>query len=456
MKLLKRKPRAVHRGNMLLQFGIVMAIVLIISPGAMDRYAAMQQEKVWTGTASHLSFVAQAGKRYVRDNRDTLLTQVASGPVVITGATLRTQGYLPAGFSLTNDSGQSYQLAVAKDPGQAGQLVAFVLTTGGSEIPYKGLRQIATDTEGMGGYVWPANTAVGADGGWQAKLADYGLSGQQGRLAAFLSADALGTDADESDRLYRYQVNGRPDLNRMHTAIDMNGNNINNGGTVNAATGAFTGQVSAGTNVTAGGNVAANGNVTAGNAITANNDIRSNTGWVITRGGKGWLNETYGGGFYMSDDQWVRSVNNKNIYTGGQVRGGTVRADGRLSTGENLQLDGVNTAGAGCSPNGQVSRDSSGAILSCVNGVWKTPAITESTTTYGDVKCNNKSGQTIAYCPSGFRLMSGGFEMTQWTNDDAGRNSPDSSFPSVSANAWVVTPPGSFGGCVRAVAYCAR
>lgn len=450
MKLLKRKPRAVHRGNMLLQFGIVMAIVLIITPGAMDRYASMQQEKVWTGTASHLSFVAQAGKRYVRDNRDTLLTQVASGPVVITGATLRTQGYLPGGFSLTNDSGQSYQLAVARDPAQAGQLVAFVLTTGGSEIPYKGLRQIATDTEGMGGYVWPANTAVGADGGWQAKLADYGLSGQQGRLAAFLSADALGTDADESDRLYRYQVNGRPDLNRMHTAIDMNGNNINNGGTVNAATGAFTGQVSAGTNVTAGGNVTAN------NGITANNDIRSNTGWVITRGGKGWLNETYGGGFYMSDDQWVRSVNNKNIYTGGQVRGGSVRADGRLSTGENLQLDGVNTAGAGCSPNGQVSRDNSGAILSCVNGVWKTPAITESTTTYGDIKCNNKSGQTIAYCPSGFRLMSGGFEMTQWTNDDAGHNSPDSSFPNVSANAWVVSPPGSFGGCVRAVAYCAR
>lgn len=450
MKLLKRKPRAVHRGNMLLQLGIVMAIVLFVAPGAMDRYAGMQQEKVWTGTASHLSFVAQAGKRYVRDNRDTLLTQVAGGPVVITGATLRTQGYLPAGFSLTNDSGQSYQLAVAKDPGQSGQLVAFVLTTGGSEIPYKGLRQIAADTEGMGGYVWPANTAVGADGGWQAKLADYGLSGQQGRLAAFLSADALGTDADESDRLYRYQVNGRPDLNRMHTAIDMNGNNINNGGTVNAATGAFTGQVSAGTNVTAGGNVTAN------NGITANNDIRSNTGWVITRGGKGWLNETYGGGFYMSDDQWVRSVNNKNIYTGGQVRGGTVRADGRLSTGENLQLDGVNTAGAGCSPNGQVSRDSSGAILSCVNGVWKTPAITESTTTYGDVKCNNKAGQSVAYCPSGFRLMSGGFEMTQWTNDDAGRNSPDSSFPNVSANAWVVSPPGNFGGCVRAVAYCAR
>lgn len=83
MKLLKRKPHAIHRGNMLLQLGIVMAIILFIAPGAMDRYAGMQQEKVWTGTASHLSFVAQAGKRYVRDNRDKLLTQVTGGPVVI-------------------------------------------------------------------------------------------------------------------------------------------------------------------------------------------------------------------------------------------------------------------------------------------------------------------------------------------------------------------------------------
>lgn len=376
MKFLKRKPRPVHRGNMLAQAGIALAIVLYLTPGAIDRYAGWQQGKIWTNTASHLSFVTQAGKRYVRDNRDTLLTQVAVGPVVITGATLRTQGYLPAGFSLTNDSGQTYQLAVAKDPGQAGQLVAFVLTTGGSEIPFEGLRQIASDADGMGGYVWPANTAVGADGGWQAKLGDYGLSGQQGHLAAFLSADALGTDADESDRLYRYQVTGRPDLNRMHTAIDMNGNNINSGGTVNAATGAFTGQVSAGTNVTAGGNITAsgnmtaNGNVTANNAITANNDIRSNNGWIITRGNKGWINETYGGGFTMTDNDWVRSVNNKNIYTGGQMRAGTLRSDGDVSAGGVLSQDQVNSPGAACGKTGAISHDATGAILSCQAGVW--------------------------------------------------------------------------------------
>lgn len=456
MKFLPRKPRSVHRGGMLLQLILVLAIVLMVLPGSMDRYAENQQEKVWTGVASHLSFVAQAGKRYIRDNRDTLLNQVGSGPVTISGATLKAQGYLPAGFSLTNDSGQAYQLAIAKDPGQAGQLVAFVLTTGGSDIPYKGLRQIAADSEGMGGYIWPSNMAIGADGGWQARLTDYGLSAQQGRLAAFLSADALGTDADESDRLYRYQVNGRPDLNRMHTAIDMNGNNINNGGTVNAATGAFSGQVTAGGSVTANSDVNAGNNVNASNGITANNDIRSNNGWIITRGGKGWLNETYGGGFYMSDNDWIRSVNNKNIYTGGQVRGNYLSSEANMNVGGQLELNQVNQAGVWCPTNGNVSRNSSGGILSCVDHVWKSPSITETVNSFGDSKCTNQGPPSYAQCPSGYRLMTGGYQLTQWTNDSAVNNSPDTSMPDMEHNQWIVVPPGNFGGCVRAVAVCTR
>lgn len=393
MKLSKRKQRPVHRGNMLLQAGIVLAIVLYLAPGSFDRYADFQQQKVWTGTASHLSFVSQAGKRYIRDNRDALLTQVAGAPVVVTGAALKSAGYLPSGFSLTNDSGQTYQLAVAKDPVQAGQLVAFVLTTGGSEIPYKGLRQIASEADGMGGYVWPANTATGADGGWQANLGSYGLSGQQGHLAAFLSADVLGTDADGSDRLYRYQVNGKPDLNRMHTAIDMNGNNINSAGTVNAATGTFTGQVSAGTNISAGANITAGGSITSNNAITANNDIRSNNGWVITRGNKGWMNETYGGGFYMDSSDSVKVVNNKNIYTGGQVRAGSLRSDGDVSVAGQVELGKVAEAGTTCTVNGAVARKQSGAILSCQDGIWA-GADTGTLVQLGEFRTKSTSGVT--------------------------------------------------------------
>ncbi len=108
---------------------------------------------------------------------------------------------------------------------------------------------------------------------------------------------------EDIDRLYRFEVNGRPDLNKMHTAIDMGSNNLNNVGAVNAQTGNFSGNVN-GVNGTFSGQVKGNsGNFDVN--VTAGGDIRSNNGWLITRNSKGWLNETHGGGFYMSDGSWV-------------------------------------------------------------------------------------------------------------------------------------------------------
>ncbi|WP_373271346.1 shufflon system plasmid conjugative transfer pilus tip adhesin PilV, partial [Pseudomonas aeruginosa] len=45
--------------------------------------------------------------------------------------------------------------------------------------------------------------------------------------------------------------------------------------------------------------------------------------------------------------------------------------EGRTEVGEFLQLNGVATEGAGCSPNGLVGRNAAGLTLSCQSGVWK-------------------------------------------------------------------------------------
>lgn len=42
--------------------------------------------------------------------------------------------------------------------------------------------------------------------------------------------------------------------------------------------------------------------------------------WLYTTGNNGWYNSTYGGGWYMKDSSWVRSYNDKNIYTGGRIK----------------------------------------------------------------------------------------------------------------------------------------
>lgn len=45
--------------------------------------------------------------------------------------------------------------------------------------------------------------------------------------------------------------------------------------------------------------------------------------WVRTVGSTGWYNESYSGGWYMSDSTWIRVYNNKSVYTGS----GTIRSD---------------------------------------------------------------------------------------------------------------------------------
>lgn len=100
----------------------------------------------------------------------------------------------------------------------------------------------------------------------------------------------MGDDLQESDRLYRFQVPGRPELNQMNTAINMGGNNLNNAGNVN------------------------------GQSATLKGDVTSENGWLITKNDKGWKNITYGGGFTMTDSQWIRAVGGKGIITTGKSK----------------------------------------------------------------------------------------------------------------------------------------
>ncbi|WP_024181055.1 shufflon system plasmid conjugative transfer pilus tip adhesin PilV, partial [Escherichia coli] len=319
-------------------------------------------------------------------------------PAVITTTMLKNTGFLSSGFTETNSEGQRLQAYVVRNAQNPELLQAMVVSSGGTPYPVKALIQMAKDiTTGLGGYIQDGKTATGALRSWSVALSNYGAKSGNGHIAVLLSTDELSGAAEDTDRLYRFQVNGRPDLNKMHTAIDMGSNNLNNVGAVNAQTGNFSGNVN-GVNGTFSGQVKGNsGNFDVN--VTAGGDIRSNNGWLITRNSKGWLNETHGGGFYMSDGSWVRSVNNKGIYTGGQVKGGTVRADGRLYTGEYLQLERTAVAGASCSPNGLVGRDNTGAILSCQSGTWGAPKIQFTTQTYNIAKnTRNLRLGVHAYC----------------------------------------------------------
>ena len=53
------------------------------------------------------------------------------------------------------------------------------------------------------------------------------------------------------------------------------------------------------------------------------------TTWIRSRNNAGWYNETYGGGFYMTDTTWVRTYGTKNFFHDGSI----MRTDGQLHVG---------------------------------------------------------------------------------------------------------------------------
>ncbi|EAU0298151.1 shufflon system plasmid conjugative transfer pilus tip adhesin PilV [Salmonella enterica] len=346
-------------GFVAMSIGAGLLIVLAMAGMAARYMGDYLKAREWQVVAMQTNRFTQATSSYVGRYYPTVLAAATTTkPVVVTAQMLKNTGMLPATFSETNSYGQQYQSLIVRNPQNQELLQGMVVSRGGHAMPFPALSQISKEiTAGFGGYVQDGKTAIGAMRSWRIALSSYGTSSGSGHLAVLLSTEDLSGAREDGDRLYRFQVNGRPDLNKMHTAIDMGGNNLNNVGTLNANT------VSA-QRGNFGVSLVSNGPITAGG------DIRSTGGWIVSRSGKGWMDETHGGGIYMSDNDWLRILNNKGLFTGGQIRGGQLRSDGNVSVAGVMELEKINVAGTHCDKDGSVSRTAPGAPLSCQSGLW--------------------------------------------------------------------------------------
>lgn len=321
-------------------FGLmVLAIMLSLAGWWMFSFSNQQDYRI---AAEHQRTVADAFAKYLKDNYSVVLTNAGpTTPVQVAVDMMQNTKYLPAGFSSTNGFGQTV-VGLARRL-NANQLEAIVITTGGQVIPELGIRTIAEHLGGPGGFISALKPGViqGVRGGWEVALSNYGINPGQGHTASALFL----MDGDlANDYLYRNAVPGHPEYNRMNTAIDMGGNDINNA-----------------------------------RAITATSDITSKDGWFRSQNDTGWVNEKWGGGIYQSDADWVRVLNDKGLLSGGKIRGGTLQADGRVTVGEYLDIESTAVEGQACPKIGIQSKNNLGAPLtcqcltpSCQSGVWAT------------------------------------------------------------------------------------
>ncbi|AJY03027.1 shufflon system plasmid conjugative transfer pilus tip adhesin PilV [Burkholderia sp. SIMBA_043] len=380
-----------QRGVISLEAVVVMGVLLVAMAGVGTWIKADADRKDNQNAADNLNTVFQQALTWFNQNYATV--QAAANPT----ATYPWATFMggTTTVSQTNVYGQQYSLRFYKEP--SGQIDLMVVTTGGSTIGEGDLRSISKMVGGAGGYVsslTPAN-ATGAMAGWNTALANFGGSPGGGHLAAagfFQNASAV------SNYLSRVVVPGNPQANQMETAIDMNGNNLNNAGIVNAqkvVTPAGNGvQVGSTYFYGDGANSAVrqngalyvqNANGTGPADINVNNANASgsaNAALDVVAGRNIWASNG------AVTAAWIHSTGSA------QIDGG-LTVGNRLSVNEYVQVNGWAQQGGGCSPNGMQANSGSGPLF-CQNNVW-TPL--------------GGGGSAVAYCKSnscGITLPSAG------------------------------------------------
>lgn len=489
-----------QRGFALMELVIALSILAALSIGIIGVMRSQAQSKQVAIAATQLVDFTKATERYVQNEYTTILGSAgATTPVVITVAQLQASGLLPASYPAANVFGQvpTGRARMAS----ATSLETLVVYTGGIALSQADLDELAglAAQQGIaGGYVAASDTtrAVGALGAWSMPLANFGISPGAGRIAANLSYTS---EATNDTALHRQAIPGRPDLNRMSTAIDMAGNNLNSAGVVQGSE-VLGGEVSLGgtryggasypyetVSLPAGRNlrfniggveqavlsnagefsvtnrlrattvsawdVRADGGLYAGSLVNApthqGNEYYAN-GWFRTTGQSGWYSEAYGGGWHMTDTTWIRAYNNKSIYTGGEMQAGVIHAnsrlqvDGRATVNEYIQLQGGASKGGGCSPNGLIGRDGAGTLLSCVNGVWSGGGGLSGYTVVAGPGQSQGPQWAYAVCPQGTVLTGGGYNVT-YMQKASSQEAPQVNRPEPGMNAWAVYSGGSSG-----------
>lgn len=388
---------------------IELIVVLIVSVAAiglggqyLSNYADAQVDQA---AADHMKTISDAAVKYIKDNYAAVTANATpTTPAVITVTMLKSTSYLTSSVTDQNAYGQTYQV-LALQP-VANKLQTLVITTGGETIPEMSIRRIAQLSGARGGFISTSNpaTATGSYGGWSMPLASYGVSPGAGHIATALFFD---DGMLVSDYLYRSTVPGHPELNRMNTAVDMGGNNVNNASAVNAQQvvvpagnsvkigntalygdslnaavrsapgGAVYAQDTNGNYVTvnsgsvnANGNINASGNMAAGGAVNAQSPGGYGPTSLQSYGLNGashiYIEPSSGNNLYLTTSGWNNTGSLSSYF-------GQNYFQNRVVANEYLQVAGKANVGWGCSPNGLQAQDASGsgAPLYCENGVWR-------------------------------------------------------------------------------------
>lgn len=424
----------------------LLELILVLGVGSMMAFMRFQdmkteQENVMAkAVGQQMKQIGEAVNGYINIRYDKLSTLTSSssqssdpGPRTcnssgceITYQTLINEGLLPASYTGVNAQKSSYKILLKRSGATPNYVVNGLITT---TLPWSESGKLRYDLLGK------AMQEAGIDSGMTRTTSNaFGYGGQWSETSAnfnnITSAGQLAFRVGFNSALYSVYLR-RDGTLPMTGNLNMGGQSVYNAQDITAAGTTTTGILETNTatvgatlnvagvttlasDLNVSGNGQVNGNLNSNKTLSgATVTSRSETytqNWFRTLGDGGIYFQKYGGGWNMGDTATINAYGGKNVQTsagfyGGYIKStGNIDANGRVNAGEFIYINGQANVGWGCSPNGLQGRTPEGAILSCVNGVWKsssarierTQFLVSSGSNYGDICQSNINSNGMA------------------------------------------------------------
>jgi hypothetical protein len=360
------------RGISLVEVLGAIALLAILSVGAVALVRGALEDTRGQHAGIHQSQVVDAAEHYIRDHYADLLTATATGPAAVPITSL--VDLLPAGFQAGNAYGQVPCVRIVQP--QPGRLDALVVGEGGESIPEKDIAYVAAHAGRGGGQIvnQDPGMAQGVFGSWSLATAAYSVvtcgassagDASLNRLASALFFD--GPSASAVDYLYRRDVPGHPELNAMDVPLAMRSRAV-------VVENDTTDPLCNPADPLAQGRVAVSGD-----------------GAVMSCQGGAWRRQ--GSAFWkdpVPDFAALPSVNNNVgdvrmaldirrgfVWDGLQWSALAVDETGDMTVPRKIVLPSSVARGTACDTTGAISREAGGLTLACQAGLWKTVSAVE-------------------------------------------------------------------------------
>ena len=424
----------------------LLELILVLGIGSMMAFMRFQdmkteQENVMAkAVGQQMKQIGEAVNGYINIRYDKLSTLTSSssqssdpGPRTCNGSgceityqTLINEGLLPVSYTGVNAQKSSYKIMLKRSGATPNYVVNGLITT---TLPWSESGKLRYDLLGK------AMQEAGIDSGMTRTTSNaFGYGGQWSETSAnfnnITSAGQLAFRVGFNSALYSVYLR-RDGTLPMTGNLNMGGQSVYNAQDITAAGTTTTGILETNTatvgatlnvagvttlasDLNVSGNGQVNGNLNSNKTLSgATVTSRSETytqNWFRTLGDGGIYFQKYGGGWNMGDTATINAYGGKNVQTsagfyGGYIKStGNIDANGRVNAGEFIYINGQANVGWGCSPNGLQGRTPEGAILSCVNGVWKsssarierTQFLVSSGSNYGDICQSNINSNGMA------------------------------------------------------------